>query len=48
VLAVMQADSACTQSAGDIATIPLSNPGTATTVATQAENPAWQPVSVGG
>src|SRR5205807_984682 len=48
VLAVMQADSVCAQNLGNIATVALSNTNTVTTVATQAENPAWQPVSTGG
>jgi beta-lactam-binding protein with PASTA domain len=47
-LAVMQADSACKEQTGDIATLSLKNPGTTTTVATQAENPAWQPLSLNG
>ena len=45
---VMMADSACAQNLGDIDTVPLGSSPTLTPVATQAENPAWQPVTAGG
>jgi hypothetical protein len=48
MLAIMRADSACSQTTGDIYAIALNDPGTDHTVATQAANPAWQPVSTGG
>jgi hypothetical protein len=47
-LAVMQADSPCQAPTGDIVAINPSSPNTATTIATQAEHPAWQPVSLSG
>jgi beta-lactam-binding protein with PASTA domain len=48
-LAVMQADSACRPSIlGTIFGVNPSAPGTSTRIATQAEDPAWQPLSLGG
>jgi beta-lactam-binding protein with PASTA domain len=47
-LAVMQADSACQMSVGDIVAVNPAAPDTSTTIATQAEYPAWQPLSLGG
>jgi beta-lactam-binding protein with PASTA domain len=47
-LAVMQADSACQMTFGDIVGIDLSTPDTSTPIATVGEDPAWQPRSLGG
>jgi len=47
-LAVMQADSACKSTLGNIVGIDPSDPTTFTSIATQAENPAWQPLALGG
>ena len=48
-LAVMQSDSVCTNSMlGSIVGVNPSAPGTLVPIATQAENPAWQPLALGG
>jgi beta-lactam-binding protein with PASTA domain len=48
-LAVMQADGLCTPAMlGSIVGVNPSAPGALTPIATQAENPAWQPLSLGG
>jgi hypothetical protein len=47
-LAVMQADAACAAPLGNIVGVNPSSPTTSTAIATQAANPAWQPLSLGG
>jgi beta-lactam-binding protein with PASTA domain len=47
-LAVMSADSACSAPLGDIDVIDPSQPNTFTAITTQAANPAWQPLALGG
>lgn len=47
-LAVMQADTACAAPLGNIVGVNPSSPTTLTPIATQAANPAWQPLSLGG
>jgi beta-lactam-binding protein with PASTA domain len=47
-LAVMQADSQCQALAGDIVAVDPSNPNIERAIATQAANPQWQPLPLGG
>jgi hypothetical protein len=47
-LAVMQADTACASPLGNIVGVNPSSPTTLTPIATQAANPAWQPLPLGG
>jgi hypothetical protein len=47
-LAVMQADTACSAPLGNIVGVNPSSPTTLTPIATQAADPAWQPLSLGG
>jgi Tol biopolymer transport system component len=47
-LTVMQADSGCAASLGDIVAVNPQQPNTFTAIATQAANPAWQPLALGG
>lgn len=48
LLAVMQADSACSSPLGDIVGINPRQPNTFSVLATQAAHPAWQPLKLGG
>jgi beta-lactam-binding protein with PASTA domain len=47
-LALVQADSACSATLGNIVEVNPSSPTTFSSIATQAENPSWQPRSLGG